>query len=51
MGFLKLPDQEDEYYRIDYTNFIALNTNEIQKLKKRVAELETQLAELLNQRN
>lgn len=32
-----------------YEEFIALNTNEIQKLKKRVTELETQLAELLNQ--
>lgn len=34
-----------------YEEFIALNTNEIQKLKKRVTELETKLAELLNQRN
>ena len=34
-----------------YEEFIALNTNEIQKLKKRVTELETQLAELLNQQN
>ena len=30
-----------------YEEFIALNTNEIQKLKKRVAELEAQLARLM----
>ena len=34
-----------------YEEFIALNTNEIQKLKKRVTELEPHLAALLNQQN
>lgn len=38
-----------EHCYLRYEEFIALNTNEIQKLKKRVTELETQLAELLNQ--
>lgn len=34
-----------------YEEFIALNTNEIQKLKKRVAELESQIAELTTLKN
>ena len=35
---------EMDCYYLRYGEFVALNTNEIQKLKKRVAELENQLA-------
>ena len=35
--------QQDDYWRIKYDEFIALNTWQIQKLKKRVAELEAKL--------
>ena len=38
-------EEIDQYY-LRYGEFVALNTNEIQKLKKRVAELEAQLARL-----
>lgn len=34
---------EEDYLRLSYTDFIALNTREIQKLKARVAELEAKL--------
>lgn len=37
---------DEDYLRLSYTNFIALNTREIQKLKSRVEELETKLAAL-----
>lgn len=39
---------EVDCYYLRYGEFVALNTNEIQKLKKRVAELENQLAKLTN---
>lgn len=52
-GGLSIEGDHDtkDYYCIKYEEFIALNTNEIQKLKKRVAELEAKLADLLNQQN
>ena len=37
---------EEEYLRLSYTDFIALNTWQIQKLKTRVEELEKKLAAL-----
>ena len=40
LSFLVEPDENNEYYSLCYNDFIALNTHEIQKLKKRVAELE-----------
>lgn len=39
---------EDEQWYLRYEEFIALNTYEIQQLKKRVTELENQIAELTN---
>ena len=36
--------QEDEYSGLRYSEFIALNTWQIQKLKQRVAELEARLS-------
>ena len=38
--------EEVGFCYLRYGEFIALNTNEIQKLKKRVAELEAQLTRL-----
>ena len=40
------PKNDEEYYGLDYTEFIALNIDQIQKLKKRVALLEAQLKEI-----
>ena len=37
---------EDEEWTLRYSEFISLNTWQIQKLKTRVAELEAQLAEI-----
>lgn len=37
---------DEDYLRLSYTNFIALNTREVQKLKSRVEELEIKLAAL-----
>lgn len=39
---------EIDCYYLRYGEFVALNTSEIQKLKKRVIELENQLAKLTN---
>lgn len=39
---------EIDCYYLRYGEFVALNTSEIQKLKKRVTELENQLAKLTN---
>ena len=41
-----IPKEEDAYMSIRYTEFIPLNTWEIQKLKARVAELEKEIKEL-----
>lgn len=41
------PEREGDMYALYYDDFIALNTYEIQKLKKRVAELETLIANKL----
>ena len=43
---LCIPKEEDAYMSIRYTEFIPLNTWEIQKLKARVAELEKEIKEL-----
>ena len=43
---LCIPEEEDAYMSIRYTEFIPLNTWEIQKLKARVAELEKEIKEL-----
>lgn len=45
--FYKTPSGGSPQYSLYYNDFIALNTYEIQKLKKRVAELETLLANKL----
>ena len=37
---------DKKYYHIDYREFVALNTNEIQKLKKRIIELENTIKTL-----
>lgn len=42
-GFIK--DEEGEYY-LRYEEFIALNTSEIQKLKRRILALENKIKEL-----
>lgn len=39
-------DANNEYDTLNYNNFIALNTSQIQKLKNRVAQLEQELQEL-----
>lgn len=39
-------NSEDKYYQLNHSNFIALNTWQIQKLKARVDELEKRLAAL-----
>jgi hypothetical protein len=39
-------DTEEEEWTLRYGEFIALNTWQIQKLKTRVSELETELAEI-----
>lgn len=36
-SLLRKPHDDDKYYRLYYHEFIALNTDQIQKLKKRVA--------------
>lgn len=41
------PSRKEDMYGLSYNDFIALNTYEIQKLKKRVTELETLLANRL----
>lgn len=43
---LCVPKEDDDYMSVRYTEFIPLNTWQIQKLKKRVAKLETELKEL-----
>lgn len=46
-GFVKDKDNNgNEHYYLRYEEFIALNTDQIQKLKKRVAELEKQIKEI-----
>jgi hypothetical protein len=35
-----MPKDEDKFYSLRYTEFIPLNTHQIQKLKNRVSELE-----------
>lgn len=42
--------EEDLSYALCYDEFIALNTHMIQKLYKRVEELETELSELKKQK-
>lgn len=39
-------DTEDEEWTLRYSEFVSLNTWQIQKLKTRVSELETELAEI-----
>lgn len=41
-------DGNEQTWRLRYDEFIALNTDQIQKLKRRVADLESQIAELQN---
>jgi hypothetical protein len=41
-----IPKDENTYYSLRYEEFIALCVDQIQKLKKRVGELETQLIEI-----
>jgi hypothetical protein len=43
---LTLPADETEYYSIAYTEFIALNTWQIQKLKPRMTAAEQEIASL-----
>ena len=43
--------EEEWIWRLRYSEFIALNTDQIQKLKKRVAQLEEQLAEIKGETN
>ena len=43
---LCIPKNEEYYYSIRYEEFVALNTWQIQKLKHRVNELETQVKNL-----
>lgn len=43
--------EEEQIWRLRYSEFIALNTDQIQKLKKRVAQLEAQLAEIKGETN
>ena len=38
---------DNETWRLRYSEFVALNTWQIQKLKQRIAELETKLAALV----
>lgn len=45
-GGLSLARMGDKYYYLDYNSFISLNTYMIQKLLKRVDELESKLAAL-----
>ena len=40
------PDTEEELWTLRYEEFIALNTNEIQKAKVRISELETRVSQL-----
>lgn len=42
-------NEYDNYYTLNYTEFIALNTWQIQKLKSRVNELENEIKELKNE--
>lgn len=46
--YAMITTKEDGMYALAYTEFIALNTNEIQKLKKRVTELEQKLEQYTN---
>ena len=41
---LCVPSKDELYYMLRYDEFIALNTSQIQKLKKRVSELEKEIA-------
>jgi hypothetical protein len=41
---IRNPDTEQEEWGLRYEEFIAINTQEIQKLKARVTELENKLA-------
>lgn len=43
---LCIPSNEEKYYMLRYDEFIALNTDQIQKLKKRVQYLENIIKEL-----
>lgn len=43
---LCIPKEEDAYMSVRYTEFIPLNTDQIQKLKKRVADQEARIQEL-----
>lgn len=44
-------DLENDFYGLKYEEFIALNTDQIQKLKKRVTEQDEQIKELQHQIN
>jgi len=43
-GYCQIDGNEGKTYGLRYGEFVALNTYEIQKLKKRVSELEKRLA-------
>jgi hypothetical protein len=43
---LCIPKSKEDYMSVRYTEFIPLNTDQIQKLKKRVAEQDARIAEL-----
>lgn len=45
-GGLILPDDVEQYYRLVYSEFIALNTWQIQKLKSRMTAAEQEIASL-----
>lgn len=45
-GVLQMPTEENGLYGLNYSQIIALNTDQIQKLKKRVRKLEDQLNDL-----
>lgn len=45
-GVLQMPVSEDDLYGLNYSQIIALNTDQIQKLKVRVRELEEQINDL-----
>lgn len=43
-SLLHAPQKQEKHYALDYTEFIALNIDQIQKLKKRESELENKVA-------
>jgi cell division protein FtsB len=48
-GGLIPPDDGEQYYRLVYTEFIALNTWQIQKLKPRMTAAEQEILQLKNE--